>query len=101
MGHQRTSDADSDPDDIWFYVASKSGSLEIADRLIDSLTKRFVLLASHPNLGRTRDDLRPGLRGFPVGEYVIIYRIAEHGILILRVVRGSRNIEVLFEEGSH
>ena len=33
------------------------------------------LLASYPNLGRARDeDLRPGLRSFPVGEYVIIYR---------------------------
>jgi toxin ParE1/3/4 len=97
MGHRRTSQADSDLDDIWYYVASKSSSLDIADRFIDSITDRFFLLASHPNIGRARDeDLRPGLRSFPVGEYVIIYRIQDEDVLILRVLRGSRNIEALF-----
>jgi toxin ParE1/3/4 len=97
MGHRRTPQADSDLDDIWYYVASKSGSIEIADRLVDSITDRFFLLANHPHIGRARDaDLRPGLRSFPVGGYVIIYRIHGEDVLILRVVRGSRNIEALF-----
>jgi plasmid stabilization system protein ParE len=30
MGHRRSPQADSDLDDIWYYVASKSGSVEIA-----------------------------------------------------------------------
>ena len=97
MGHRRTPQADSDLDDIWYYVAAKSASLDAADRFVDSLTDRFFLLASHPNIGRARDeDLRPGLRSFPVGKYVIIYRIQDEDVLILRVLRGSRNIEALF-----
>jgi toxin ParE1/3/4 len=97
MGHLRTPQADSDLDEIWYYIATRSRSVEIADRLIDSVTDRFFLLASHPNVGRARDeDLRPGLRSFPVGEYVIIYRIQDEDVLILRVLRGSRNIEALF-----
>ena len=73
MGYRRTPQADSDLDGIWHYVALKSGSIEIADRLIDSITDRFFLLARHPNIGRERGaDLRPGLRSFPVGEYVIV-----------------------------
>jgi toxin ParE1/3/4 len=97
MGHRRAPQADSDLDDIWYYVATKSGSLDTADRFIDSITDRFFLLASHPNIGRTRDeDLRPGLRSFPVGEYVIIYRIEDEDVLILRVLRGSRDITALF-----
>ena len=96
MGHCRTPQTDSDLDDIWYYVATKSGSIEIADRLSDSITDRFFLLANHPNIGRARDeDLRPGLRSFPVGEYVIIYRIQDEEVLILRVLRGSRNIQAL------
>jgi toxin ParE1/3/4 len=88
MGHRRASRADSDLDDIWYYVASKSGSLDIADRLIDSITDRFFLLASHPNIGRTRDeDLRPGLLSFPVGEYIIIYRIQDEGANSSRAAR--------------
>jgi plasmid stabilization system protein ParE len=49
--------------------------MEIADRLIDAITDRFFLLGNHPYVGRLRDNLRPGLRSFPVGQYVIIYRI--------------------------
>lgn len=97
MGHLRSPEADSDLDSIWYYVASKSGSFDIADRLIDSIARRFLLLASHPNIGRARDeDLRPGLRSFPVGEYVIFYRVQDENALILRVLRGSRDIEALF-----
>ena len=73
MGHRRAPQADSDLDEIWYFIATKSGSVETADRLIDSITDRFFLLATHPHIGRERDeDLRPGLRSFPVGEYVII-----------------------------
>jgi toxin ParE1/3/4 len=97
MGHRRTPRADSDLDDIWYYVAAKSGSLDIADRFIESSANRFLLLASHPNIGRTRDeDLRPGLRSFPAGEFIIFYRIQDQDVEILRVLRGTRNIEALF-----
>jgi toxin ParE1/3/4 len=97
MADIRSPQADSDLDDIWYYVVTKSGSIEIADRLIDSITDRFLLLARHPSIGRARDeDLRPGLRSFPVGEYLIIYRIQDEDVLILRVLRGSQNITALF-----
>jgi toxin ParE1/3/4 len=97
MGHIRSPQADSDLESIWYYVASESGNFEIADRLIDSITDRFLLLAKYPNIGRRRDDdLRPGLRSIPAGEYIIIYRVQDHDVVILRVLRGSRNIQVLF-----
>jgi toxin ParE1/3/4 len=83
-------------DGIWYYIASESGSVEIADRFIDSLTDRFYLIAKNPYIGRRRDaDLRPGLRSFPVGEYVILYRINEEDVLILHLVRGSRDLQTL------
>ena len=49
------------------------------------------------SLRRARDeDLRPGLRSFPIGEYIILYRIEDEDVVILRVLRGSRNIAALF-----
>jgi plasmid stabilization system protein ParE len=61
MAHRVAPRAELDLDDIWFYVAKESGSIEIATRLINSITDRFVLLASFPYLGRSRDEgsLRP------------------------------------------
>jgi toxin ParE1/3/4 len=99
MAHRRAPEADTELDDIWLYIAKKSGSMDIADRLIDSITQRFYLLARNPFMGRSRDeDLRPGLRSFPVGEYIIIYRIEDDDVVILHVVRGSRNIQALFTQ---
>ncbi len=99
MGHRLAPQAEVDLDSTWYYVATASGSAAIADRLIDSLTSRFFLLATQPHMGRQRDqDLRPGIRTFPVGEYVVAYRIDGDDVLILRVFRGSRDINALFRE---
>ena len=69
MAHRLAPQVEFELDDIWYYIARDSGSIEIADRLIDSITDRFFLLSHHPYVGRLRDDLRPGLRSFPVGQY--------------------------------
>ncbi len=96
MAHRVAPQAEAELDDVWYYVATKSGSIEIADRLIDSITERFLVLARNPRVGRRRDEeLRPGLRSFPVGEYIILYRIEDEDVLILHVVRGSRDIKAL------
>jgi toxin ParE1/3/4 len=99
MAHRVAPQAEAELDTVWYYVAKESGSIEIADRLIDSITERFYLLARHPHIGRPRDeDLRAGLRSFSVGEYVIIYRVEENDVLILHVFRGSRDIETLLRQ---
>lgn len=95
MGFRVSPEAGAELDNIWLYVARESGSVEIANRLIDSITDRFWVLGQHTQIGRPRDDLRPGLRSFAVGEYVIIYRIEEDDALILHVMRGSRDIPAL------
>ena len=52
MAHRVSPQAVADLDSIWYYVATKSGSIETADRFIDSITDRFFLLSRHPHLGR-------------------------------------------------
>lgn len=99
MAHRLAPAATFDLDDIWFYAARESGSLEVADKMIDAITERFWLISRHPHIGRGRDDdWRAGLRSFPVGKYVIIYRTEDEDVVILRVLRGSRDIETLFRE---
>jgi len=56
MAHRVSPQAATDLDDIWYYVAKESGSIAVANHLIDSITDRFFLLAGHPYLGRSRDD---------------------------------------------
>ena len=88
--------AQSDLDGIWTHVASNRGSIEIADRVLDSISSVLYLLSSNPYLGRSRDsDLRPGLRSYPVGNYVIFYRVDSGVLRIVRVLHGSRNIRLI------
>ena len=96
MPRYRVSEAaTADLDAIWLYVVEQ-GSLDAADRLIDDITERFPLLATHPGIGTARDDLAPGLRGFPVGDYLIFYRRDRDGIDIVRVLHGSRDLPRFF-----
>ena len=59
MAYLLSPEAEADLDEVWFYIAKESGDAEVADRLVDSVTARFFLLATHPYVGRRRDeDLR-------------------------------------------
>jgi toxin ParE1/3/4 len=90
----RRPDAEADLDEIWLYIAR--GDPDAADRFIDLIEERCSLLAENPLMGRSRPDLAPGLRSFPVGNYIIFYNPIEGGIEIVRVVNGARDIEALF-----
>jgi toxin ParE1/3/4 len=97
MAHRVAEEVDVELDDIWLYIARQSGSIEIADKIVDSITDCFVALGRSPHIGRRRDeDLAPGLRSFPVGDYVIIYCIEDGDAAILHVLHGSRDIESFF-----
>ena len=62
MAHRLSPEAEAELDGIWYYIATESSSMDVADRFIDSLTRRFYLLALSPYMGRRRDeDLRPGM----------------------------------------
>jgi toxin ParE1/3/4 len=80
--------------EIWQHIARDNE--RAADRFIDVLTHYFELLGANPRAGRRRDELRPGYRSFPVGEYLIFYRITEPGVCIMHVLHGRRDIEALF-----
>ncbi len=90
--HRLSPEAASELDDIWYYVAAEGGGVAAADRVVDAITGRFLVIASHPHIGRRRDDLRAGLRSFVVKPYVIFYRISADSVLILRVLHGRRDI---------
>ncbi len=49
-------------------------------------------------MGRNYVEVRSYLRGIPMQNYIIFYRILNNGIEIMRVVRGARDLEAMFEE---
>ena len=83
--------AERDLDDIWYYIVKKSGSMGIADRLVESITKAFLLFAQAPEAGTRREAIAPGLRGFPTGNYIIYYAETKRHVVISRILHGMRD----------
>jgi toxin ParE1/3/4 len=89
--------AEADLDAIWYYIATESASTETADRFLDSITSRFLLLSRHPYLGRSREaEFGPGIRTLQVSEYFIFYTVDEDSVSILRIVHGRRDLSFVF-----
>ena len=61
-------------------------------RVVTEIEDRCRLLGENPRLGPARDDIAPGLRYLPVGRYLILYRIVDDGIEVVRVVHGARHL---------
>jgi toxin ParE1/3/4 len=91
----RTAGARADLIGIWRYIERQS-SEDRADRVLRLIDKKCESLASAPQIGRRRDELRPGLRSFAAGRYLILYRPIDGGIEVVRVLHGARNLPALF-----
>jgi toxin ParE1/3/4 len=64
---------------------------------VDSACSR---LAINPSLGRNRDELLPGASSFPVGRHLIIYRVADTGLIeIIRVLHQSMDYQKSLSTG--
>jgi toxin ParE1/3/4 len=91
----RTSRAKLDILEIWFFIAEDS--LDAADRLVGQFDEALLMLATAPEAARRRPELGRGLRSFPVGSYLIIYRPISGGIEVIRVIHGARDIDRIFD----
>jgi toxin ParE1/3/4 len=70
-----------------------------AANFVRSIDQKARLLAESPRMGRTRPELGPNLRSFPVGDYLIIYEESTADTIeVVRVLHGSRDLETIFRD---
>jgi toxin ParE1/3/4 len=99
MRYRVTKLAKRDLDEIFLYWARRA-SLEVADRVTDSIVDRFWLLGEHPDAGRRSEDIAAGVKCFPAGKYLIYYRNTRQGTDILHVFHGTRDQLTVFKTPS-
>lgn len=99
MKHQLrlTEQAKQDLREIWRGLAEFSG-LQQADERLQTIRQKFRLLEQFPHVGRSRDQVLPGLRSLVVHEFVIFYRVVTPWVEIVRVIHGRRDIDAIFQE---
>ena len=71
-------------------------NLEAGEKLFNEFNKKCQYLTIFPNIGRSYDNLKNGLRGLPLNGYIILYQVIDDQVNILRVVSGYRDLESLF-----
>jgi toxin ParE1/3/4 len=87
-------EARSDLVEIWRYLGARSS--RATARVMQEIRARFQMLVDFPESGIRREELRAGLRSFPVENYVIFYFIIDGGVEVVRVLHGRRDIEAIF-----
>jgi toxin ParE1/3/4 len=77
--------------DLWLYIAEDQPTN--ADRLLDRLNDAMIKLTQMPKMGVERSELIKGLRSYPVGKYILYYRIKDNNIELVRVLSSSKDID--------
>lgn len=88
--------ASQDLDEIFDYFASRN--VEAGERFVTAFEKKCNNLLQFPKMGRSYQDIDPSLRGIPIENYIILYRLIDNGVEIVRIVSGYQNLDYLFKE---
>jgi toxin ParE1/3/4 len=86
-------EAEADIEAIVLYIAEDNPSAAV--RWHTEILRKCRSLADMPGIGAARPEIRPDLRTFPVGNYLLLYRQLEGGAEIVRVVHGARQWNAL------
>ncbi len=83
--------AQGDLEDIAKYTIEKWGQ-EQTDQYLDAIESHFRMLIANPHFGRSRPELRKGYRSLLAEHHLILYRLTEDCVIVLRVLHESMDI---------
>ncbi len=83
--------AEADLDELRLSIAANHP--DAADRMVDAVLEGSRMHVRFPNMGQSRDEIRPGLRCFLVSPYVVYFRPVGETIEVLRILHGARDIK--------
>lgn len=89
----KTQRARRDLKEIWQYIAAHNPAA--ADNVLDKISKTCDTLADYPKLGHSKDELAHDLRYFPSGKYIILYKLHDDCIIVVRIIHGARYLPEL------
>jgi toxin ParE1/3/4 len=79
--------------DIWLWIARDNPVL--ADAVLDRIEARASKLSQHREIGMARPEIGEGARGLVVERWLVLYRLVDGGVQIVRIVDGARDLRRL------
>jgi toxin ParE1/3/4 len=92
-----TSPANTDLEEILRQIADISG-FDRSDRFLARFSEKLKSIVAFPNLGKPRLEWGQNYRSILLDDYLIVYRVTEELVEILRIVSGRRDLNALFQD---
>ena len=73
-------------------------SVDAGDRFVEAFNQKCQYLARFPYIGKPYIQLKPGLRGILLMDYIVFYHLIGEDVEILRVLSGYRDLSSIFYE---
>jgi toxin ParE1/3/4 len=86
-----------DFDEIWDHHKRVAG-VNIAEKIARENGEVVATIEDYPLAGRSRNELRPGIRSLAANPHVVFYRVKDGAPEIVRVLDGRQDIEEIFAE---
>ena len=68
------------------------------ENFLNEFNKKCRYLTQFPMMGRSYRKIRSYLRGLPMKNHIIFYRVLNDGLEIMRVVPANRYLEAIFSD---
>jgi toxin ParE1/3/4 len=94
MTYKTTRQADQDIIDIYLHGCREFGQTQ-AERYHEGLADILDLIADNPRMARERPEFTPPVRLHPYRSHLIVYRLDDTGVLVVRVLHGRQDWERL------
>ena len=95
MGYRTTNQADQDIIHIHLRGCQEFGQPQ-AERYNEGLAACFKLIQDNPRIAREHPGFIPPVRLHPYRSHLIVYRLDDVGVLIVRVLHGRQEWERYF-----
>ncbi len=71
-------------------------NIDRGGKFLDEFTKKCRYLTQFPMMGRSYREIRSYLRGLPMKNHIIFYRVVKDGLEIMRIIQANRDLEAIF-----
>ncbi|MCH8209292.1 MAG: type II toxin-antitoxin system RelE/ParE family toxin [Nitrospinae bacterium] len=89
--------AEDDLRNIQQYTFEKYGERQVYV-YEEILNKALATLLHNPKLGHKRPDIPPEYKAYPVGQHVIVFRVEDQTVYVVRVLHGSMDFSLRFPD---
>jgi toxin ParE1/3/4 len=77
-------------------TTSASPAASVATKIVREINHLVASIEAYPYAGRSRDELRPGVRSLAAKPHVLFYRVVNDIPEIMRILDGRQDIDEIF-----